>query len=458
MKKRSMCVFFLALSAVILGVLTGCGQNPPAAEPETDVVGELPDKSEETSGDDGAGGSQDVRLEDADAKCALQHFSYDLFAGSLEQENPVLSPASAYLALGLAGAGAEGETAREFESVQGSDAEVFCGDLMKILERSSEDLQVTIANSVWVDEELEPDSSWTDRVTRLCGAEMFHRQLSSAETMEELNGWISRETGGLIPRFLTQPLAENTRLALLNAIYFNGKWISPFETQATAERPFTNTSGEEVTVDMMHVYAQERLYLKNDIAEGVELPYRENYAFIALKPTGDRTVREMYEQLSMEEVAGMREEKDSRLMNLRLPKFEISFDMELNEVLADMGLNLAFDPERADFTGIGSNQSGNPLYIDLVRQKAVIRVDEEGTEAAAVTMVMTNEACALMEEQPIDVFFDEPFLYMIVESESGLPLFIGIVDDPSTGAKCGLPTVAQDRRQIFWIAYFSKRS
>lgn len=122
------------------------------------------------------------------------------------------------------------------------------------------------------------------------------------------------------------------------------------------------------------------------------------------------------------------------MINLRLPKFEISFDRTLNDILADMGLRSAFDPDSADFTGIGVPQSGNPLYIDLVRQKAVIRVDEEGTEAAAVTMVAMNDLCAPLEEQtPIDVFFDEPFLYMIVEDESGVPLFMGIVDDPSAG-------------------------
>ncbi len=432
--KRVICI---TLCVGLLAALAGCGQETPepqeADAPETSAGRPVKDVSGGAAGGDVTGQESGGPSADTDARQALQNFSYELFAGSMEQENPVLSPVSAYLALGLAGAGAEGETGQEFEAVLGSGVETFCGELMKTLEREAEGMQVTVANSAWVDEELEPEEDWTEKVTSLCDAEMFHRQLSSEKTREELNGWISRETGGLIPQFLTAPLPVETRLALLNAVYFNGKWRAPFEARSTAEREFTNTAGDVVQVDMMHAYSETRQYLKSEIAEGVELPYRDGYSFVALKPAGELTVREMYGQLSMEDISKMREEKEERLINLRLPKFEISFDLELNGVLADMGLEGAFDPERADFTGIGVPKSGNPLYIDLVRQKAVIRVDEEGTEAAAVTMVAMDAMGALREDPPIDVFFDEPFLYMIVEDESGIPLFMGIVDDPAAG-------------------------
>ena len=119
-------------------------------------------------------------------------------------------------------------------------------------------------------------------------------------------------------------------------------------------------------------------------------------------------------------------------INLKLPKFEVEFDKELNETLQNMGIKLAFDNEQADFTSIGFTDNGLPLYISLVRQKAVVKLDEEGTEAAAVTMVVMNE-CASTEstEKPIEVFFDEPFLYMIMDMESRTPLFMGVMDDPS---------------------------
>ena len=119
-------------------------------------------------------------------------------------------------------------------------------------------------------------------------------------------------------------------------------------------------------------------------------------------------------------------------IKLKIPKFEVEFDKKINETLQNMGLRLAFDDTKADFTGIGYTENGLPLYISLVRQKAVVKLDEEGTEAAAVTMVVMNECTSAMPvEQPIEVFFDEPFLYMIMDKESRTPLFIGVMDDPS---------------------------
>ena len=125
------------------------------------------------------------------------------------------------------------------------------------------------------------------------------------------------------------------------------------------------------------------------------------------------------------------EDRQNLLVNVKLPKFEVSFDKMLNDSLINMGLADAFDKEKADFSSLGTMDSGNPVYISLVRQKAVVKVDEEGTEAAAATEVAIKEACALLpENEPIDVFFDQPFLYLIMDMENQLPLFMGIMDNP----------------------------
>ncbi|MBO4980663.1 MAG: serpin family protein [Lachnospiraceae bacterium] len=365
-------------------------------------------------------------------KEALKEFSYELLAHSLEQENPVLSPVSAYLALGMAGIGAKGETGQEFDRLLGAEFQEYSGELMERLPADSEELQVAIANSAWVDEELTPADGWMTEVKEVCHGEAFHRKLSTDDTMNAINGWIEEETNGLIKRFLAKPFSTDTRLALLNTVYFNGKWAKPFDADSTVKMEFTNSKQDVVKTEMMQIYGEQQLYLKNDIAEGVLLPYRGGaYSFVALKPAEGFSVRKMYEQLSMEEIAGMLDDGESRMVNLRLPKFEITFDKILNEDLTDMGLVQAFDPDRADFSGIGTTKSGNPLYIGMVRQKALIRVDEEGTEAAAVTMVAMNDCAMMITEEPINVFFDEPFLYMIVENETKVPLFVGILDDPT---------------------------
>ena len=126
----------------------------------------------------------------------------------------------------------------------------------------------------------------------------------------------------------------------------------------------------------------------------------------------------------------------NRVMHhLHLPKFEVTFEKELNDSLKNMGLQKAFDPGLADLSGLGSTLQGGNLYISLVKQKAVIKVDEEGTEAAAVTSVEIRKECAMEYSQPVvDITFDQPFLYMIVDLEKEVPLFMGIMDDPAAEA------------------------
>lgn len=417
-KKMSGYVLMAAM-ALSLGA---CGQQTGTAPvPETG----MPPVTE-------TGTAQVPEKTDRDPAFALQEFSYELLALSLESENPVLSPVSAYLAIGIAGIGAEGETGQEFDRVLGSNFKEYSDELMGSFTKDLEGLRVTIANSAWVDEELTPADGWMAGVKEFYHGEAFYRKLSTGDTMNAINGWIEEETNGLIKRFLTTPLSPDARLALLNTVYFNGKWEKPFKAGFTVEMEFTNAKQDVVKAEMMQLSMEELLYLKNDVAEGVSLPYQGGeYSFVALKPAEGLSVRGMYDKLSMEEIAGMLEDGESRMVNLRLPKFEITFDKILNEDLADMGLVKAFDPDGADFSGIGTTESGNPLYIDLVRQKALIRVDEEGTEAAAVTMVAMTNGAMMITEEPIDVFFEEPFLYMIVEDETKVPLFMGIMDDPT---------------------------
>ena len=140
----------------------------------------------------------------------------------------------------------------------------------------------------------------------------------------------------------------------------------------------------------------------------------------------------MYEELSIGEISELLQQAGTTLCNLRLPKFEIEFDKLLNDSLKAMGLELAFVDGEADFSGLGTTDSGLGLYISQVRQKAKIVVDEVGTEAAAVTAIVMIECTSVMEPKlPINVYFDEPFLYMIMDMEREVPLFIGIMDNPN---------------------------
>jgi len=232
---------------------------------------------------------------------------------------------------------------------------------------------------------------------------------------------------------LEEPLDEDARMALFNTVYFYGEWHQKFKESNTYPDTFIKEDGQEVQVDMMHDYQCYRQYVAGDDFDGVILPYRDgDMAFVALKPTAGQPVRELYENLTEEVFQDIMSVEETTYMNLKLPKLEVTFDTVLNEKLQNMGIESAFDENLADFSALGRCSDGLGVYISLVRQKAVMKLDEEGTEAAAVTMVVLEEESAAVErqEKPLEVFFDEPFLYMIVNTAEEVPLFMGIMDQP----------------------------
>ena len=235
-----------------------------------------------------------------------------------------------------------------------------------------------------------------------------------------------------IKKMIEKPLDEKARLVLFNTLYFKSTWRDPFIHEMTYDQPFTTTDGEEKKVAMMHQNRAYFDYLANDQVDGVILPYADsNLAFIALKSKSNTSIRDYCSSLTAEAISSLLNEKqESTYMNLTLPKFDITFDQILNDSLINMGLQTAFDEAKADFTDLGTTKQDGNLYIDLVRQKANIRLDEEGTEAAAATEVAMVEATSLDIEQPVNVTFDKPFLYMIMDMDNQIPLFIGIIDNP----------------------------
>ena len=370
---------------------------------------------------------------------AVWAFSHRMLQENLNETNPVLSPVSAYLALGMVGLGAKEDTLAEFESTMGQGFKTTAGSLMQAIPswmkvKEEEKISpLSVANSVWVDDTMNPEEAWLAEVNDIFTAEVYQGVLSSEATKRDINKWVEKKTNSLIKEFLSEPLDVEAKLALFNTIYFKGEWVSDFEKNSTYKEDFTTTDGDVKKVDMMHDYGRNEFYVKNDKLDGVVMDYRNgSMAMVMLKPTAGQTVREMYENLTYEKITALLDSGKVQNINLKLPKFEVEFDKELNETLQNMGIKLAFDDEQADFTGIGFTNNSLPLYISLVRQKAVVKLDEEGTEAAAVTMVVMNE-CASTEstEKPIEVFFDEPFLYMIMDMESRTPLFMGVMDDPS---------------------------
>lgn len=430
-------------------LLMGCGSEPGTGTveqmiPESSTAPSVAEDMGNTADADSTDDGQTVQGQDWDRKDdssyeALQRFSYELMLENMNEVNPVLSPVSAYLAMGMIGMGAEGATKQEFVDVMGGNMPAVSEKLMSQYPQEQEGLTLTIANSVWVDQQLTPKQQWLSDMQEIFRGESYRGVLSGNDVLEQINSWCRENTRGLIPKMLNAPLDADTRLALLDAIYFKGDWVNPFEAMDTAERPFTREDGAEVQAETMSKSGVNLTYIHSDLGEGVVLPYQgDEFAYVAILPPEGTDVRELYRQLTPEALAELLESKNTEFCNLRLPKYEISFDQKLNDSLIAMGLESAFDEDTADFSDLGDTEQGGSLYIGLVQQKAVFRVDEEGTEAAAVTMVVTNEACTIEVQEPRRLYFDRPFVYMILDQENQVPLFTGIMDDP-TGELKTLP-------------------
>ena len=424
-------------------MLAGCGSQPGGAEPLTGngriVEGETTQEQEQEPSGAAGEGMEPVLLlaeegqgwnrEDGSSCEALQAFSQQLMLENMDKENPLLSPVSAYLALGMVGMGAEEETLQEFQNILGSNMPAISQKMMERYPQDQEGMILTIANSAWVDQQLTPNGQWIADMEEIFKGEGYRGALSSQEVMEQINRWCKENTRGLIPKMLEDPLDDDARLALLDAIYFKGDWLVPFEAMDTAQRPFTREDGTEKQVDTMSMMETEQSYLHSSLGEGVLLPYQGgDFAYVAVLPNKGTEVRELYRQLTPEALAELLASENRELCNLRLPKYEVSFDQVLNDSLQAMGLIRAFDGELADFSGL--TEQGEPLCISLVRQKAVFKMDEKGTEAAAVTMVVMSKCTAIVEPQPRKLYFDRPFVYMILDLETQVPLFVGIMDDP----------------------------
>lgn len=431
MKKKKV-IATLLMGSMLAGLLAGCslsGSSELLTSKESGTVKTEPNPGERVN--------TPVVSEPVADEDAMWNFSYNMLKENLADTNPVLSPMSAYLAMGMVGLGAKGDTLTEFENVMGKGLQTTAGTLMQELPtwlndtREEKKSVLNVANAVWVDETMNPDQGWVKNVTDIYSAEAYRGVLSSEGVKRDINKWVEKKTNSLIKEFLEEPLDVETKMALFNTIYFYGEWVSEFEKNSTYKEDFTATDNEIVQVDMMHDERTE-FYVKNDSMDGVVMDYRYgNMAFVALKPTAGQNVRQMYEELTYDALTELLDSGSSELVRLKLPKFEVEFDKKLNETLQNMGIKRAFDEQLADFSGLGYTDSGVPLYISLVRQKAVVKLDEEGTEAAAVTMVAMNEcAMAMPTKEPIEVYFDEPFLYMIMDMESRTPLFMGVMDNP----------------------------
>lgn len=359
----------------------------------------------------------------------VQQFAYELLANHLEEENPVICAPSVYVALCMLANGAKGETKKEFQKVMGDDLSCLPEYIMHLLPQDQEGITLTVVNTAWIDKDFQAKEVWLGTVKSLFDASVYQADLDTDQTRKDINQWVSNHTNGMVEELLQQNLNEQARLALLDALYFQAEWQEPFQLGITRTGQFHLDDGSVKKVPVMYQLYSACDYLKDDTSEGVVLPYADSsYAFVAIKPTGKESIREWYAACSAKKLWKLLQNKERRGVDLELVKFQARYRGNLVESLKKMGISRAFDREQADFTKIGISKQGFSPYVSDILQEAVVEVAEEGTKAAAATIVEMSDGGGMADVVPVE--FDRPFFYMIADMNTGLPVFTGIMDAP----------------------------
>ena len=368
-------------------------------------------------------------LPDMDAgAAAAADFGVRLFKTSMEEgKNTLISPLSVLYALAMTANGAEGETLTQMEKVLGMDVDNLNSYMLAYLDLLPEtkDYKMSLANSIWFkdDPNFIVEQSFLQTNADYYGAGAYKAAFNEG-TRNDINNWFKEHTDGMIPEIIDE-IPDEAIMYLVNALAFDAKWADEYEEHQIREDRFTMEDGTRQDVDMMH--SEEYTYLEDDLATGFIKYYKDRkYAFVAMLPNGGVTVSQYVDSLTGEHLRDLLYNPQDVTVFASIPKFETEYDIEMSEVLQEMGIKDAFDWRVADFSGLGTyNVDGMNICINRVLHKTFISVTEQGTRAGAATAVEMVAEGAMEIVEFKEVVLDRPFVYMLIDCETNLPFFIG---------------------------------
>ncbi len=355
-------------------------------------------------------------------------FSFEILqklAAEAPEKSFFASPLSISMAFGMALNGAGGGTydeMRDFfghEGLTNEEINTTFRDLIRTLTELDPQVLMEIANSVWYRQGFEVMQEFLDDNREYFDAEVSELDFGDPEAVDIINGWINDKTNSLIEEMIDE-IGRDVVMYLINAIYFKADWAIQFDPDDTRDQPFTTGRGTEAEVPMMQV-RDAFPYFRNDSWQVVDLPYGGgNFTFTAFLPRDSENLSDFAGSLSRDEFESITAQLAEDTVTVEMPRFEIDYDYEtIMDNLIAMGLEQPFDG-RADFSRI---HPAEPLVISDVMHRAVITVDEEGSEAAAVTVIEIERTSVGPERKVIRL--DRPFLFFIREKTSNTILFTG---------------------------------
>lgn len=359
-------------------------------------------------------------------------FSIDFFKHQIEDdENTIVSPQSLYFALGMTINGANGDTQQELINTlcKGSDLQEF-NDNISALINQTDTKTCNIANSIWLRDvqDLSLNNEFKKSSEEYFKSEIYTKKFDG-KFVDTVNKWVSKNTDGMIDTILNEVPSEDTMMYLINAICFDAKWNDKYDDiQINENGKFTNSKGDIQDVVMLN--STEDTYLCDEQSTGFLKYYLGGkYAFMGILPNEDVSINDYMESLTGDSFINLYRSKISRnsvSVKVTIPEFKYTSEYLLNDTLKDMGISSAFDEFSADFSNMIDSNTYK-LYMGKVIQKAYIQVDRNGTKASAITSISMNDATAMLETY--QVYLDRPFIYAIMDTDTELPIFMGVVNN-----------------------------
>lgn len=409
-----------AIAAMLLGMTLTISCGKESTEPEID-----PQEEESNT-------LTPIMLTKAEREVAnsANSFAFDAYRALYQDEQMFFSPLSLSLALSMTACGADGKTAEQMTHVLGFD-EYSTEDVASYYKKMVEGLKTIdnkttfeSANSIWIDKKLNVKKSFLATAGEYYAAEARNVSFADPSTLTAINKWCSDNTHGKIEKMLDS-LSPDCVMALINAIYFNGKWAIDFDDKTSKEN-FKTISGNKVKLDMMSV-SFRLTYSSVDDWAMVEIPYGNGaFSMSVILPPENIPFKKAAEGFDSDRWASLYLHRNSANVNFRMPEFKFEYNVKnLPAILNQLGMIDAFTGA-ADFSKMAEIPAGDVLYIGDVKQKTFIKVNRKGTEAAATTVVEMGYASAVMPElKNVDFIADRPFFFLIREATTNSILFIG---------------------------------
>lgn len=414
MTRISLIIISLLLVCTMAVNLTGCTMEVQAKDL---MKGITPNKVSTLN---------DLSSQNAD----VTDFAIRLFKASEENgKNTLISPLSVLCALAMTANGAEEETLEQMEAVLGMTIEelnLYLYSYMQSLPQG-EKYKLSLANSIWFaeDERFTVNQDFLQTNADYYGADIYKAPFND-QTCKDINNWVKQNTDEMIPKILDQVPPEAV-MYLVNALAFEAEWSEIYEKHQVRDGEFTKEDG--TTQDVEFMYGSQGTYLEDEKATGFMKYYKGGkYAFVAMLPKEGVSVSDYIASLDGESLSALLANPQYATVYTSIPKFETEYDVEMSGILEQMGMPKAFDPDNAEFEGLGTSIDGN-IYISLVLHKTFISVGEKGTKAGAATVVEMANGTAMEPTDPKEVYLDRPFVYMLVDCENNIPFFIGTMMD-----------------------------